>query len=313
MLFEEAFEEYKIYASKRHKKQSFDCFTYNFSANILSYFKGYLLDNITIKDVESWQEFIYSKNFCNNHNKNLYSMLKKFLSYCHYKYNFDDSFILDIVPFKLRIENNKKDFYTLKEFKYFIKFVDNIVYKRFFEFMFFCGTRPGEAMALHFSDLENDFIEINKTIDEHGKRLVDTPKTVSSNRFIKIDRKLKKDLLFLKKYYILKYGSEAFDYFVFGGIKPLAPTTINRYKIKACNKAKIRPITLHQFRHSHATLLLNKGIDIHEISKRLGHSKISTTLDVYTHCNLMQEKRVYKTLNSIRFNFFDCFTYIFKK
>ncbi len=85
--------------------------------------------------------------------------------------------------------------------------------------------------------------------------------------------------------------------------KPLAPTTINRYKIRACNKRNIRPIKLHQFRHSHATYLLNKKIDIHIISKRLGHSKVSTTLDVYTHSNLLQEKRLIKSLNS-RFSLF---------
>lgn len=111
----------------------------------------------------------------------------------------------------------------------------------------------------------------------------------------------------------MEYGAFTFDYFVFGGKSPLSPTTINRYKLNASKQSKIRPITLHQFRHSHATLLLNKGVSIHEISKRLGHSKVSTTLDVYTHSNLEQEKRVLKTLNSLRFNFFDCLTYNFKK
>ncbi len=313
MNFEEVYKEFLIYAQKRHKKQSFDCFLYNFNANILSFFKGKLLDNITSNEIENWKNFILEKDFSNNHNKNLYSMLKKFFSFCNYKYNFDNSILFDVGPFKEKIEFKKVDFYTLKEFKKFIKFVDNNIYKQFFNFMFYCGTRPGEAMALKFSNLIGDYVNINKTIDEHGKRLIGTPKTVSSNRIIKIDKKLKKDLLILKKYYIKKYNSETIDYFIFGGIKPLAPTTINRYKIDACNKANIRPITLHQFRHSHATLLLNKKIDIHTISERLGHSKVSTTLDVYTHANLEQEKRVYNTLNSIRFNFFDCFLYIFKK
>lgn len=72
--------------------------------------------------------------------------------------------------------------------------------------------------------------------------------------------------------------------------------------MKACSKANIRTITLHQFRHSHATLLVNEGIPINDVSKRLGHSKISTTLDIYVHCNLEQEKRVLSTLNSLRLN-----------
>lgn len=83
----------------------------------------------------------------------------------------------------------------------------------------------------------------------------------------------------------------------------LVPTIINKYKIRICNKRNIRPVKLHQFRHSHATYLLNKKIDIHVISKRLGHSKVSITLDVYTHSNLSKEKRLIKSLNS-RFSLF---------
>ena len=86
----------------------------------------------------------------------------------------------------------------------------------------------------------------------------------------------------------------------------------NRRKEKACERASIRPITLHQFRHSHATMLHNMGIPITEISRRLGHSKVSTTLDVYSHTDLTQEKRVFDTLNSIRLNRFSAMKSKFK-
>jgi len=49
-------------------------------------------------------------------------------------------------------------------------------------------------------------------------------------------------------------------------------------------------------------LLVNEGIPINYVSNRLGHSKISTTLDIYVHYNLEQEKRVLSTLNSLRLN-----------
>lgn len=140
-------------------------------------------------------------------------------------------------------------------------------------------------------------------MNEHGKREISTPKTVSSIRKIRIDKKLEKDLLNLKNIYKKKYPIND-DLFIFGGEKPLSPTTINRYKQKACDKSGVRPITLHQFRHSHATLLLDKGIMINEVSRRLGHSKTSTTLDIYSHTDLTQEKRVLDTLNSLRFDFF---------
>jgi len=130
-----------------------------------------------------------------------------------------------------------------------------------------------------------------------GGRILDTTKNRSSNRTIILNRLLVKQIYKLKKYYVKLYNCDVFDYYVFGGKKPLSPTSVNRCKFKTCLLANIRPITLHQFRHSHATLLLNNNIPITEISRRLGHSKTSTTLDVYVHSNFMQEKRVLRTLN----------------
>ena len=313
MNFNEVYKNYLIYASKQHKKQSFDTLTYNFQYRILPFFKDYKLEDITSNDIISWQSYISTFNYSNNYNTTLFYNLSSFFEYCSNFYNFDKTIISRVGNFKKKYEESKKDFYNLKEFNLFIKNLDNNIYKQFFNLMFFTGTRPGEAMALKFSDLQDDYIFINKTISEHGKREIGTPKTLSSVRKIKIDRVLKKDLLRLKKYYDKVYNKSNFDYFVFGGVKPLAPTTINRKKIDACKKANIRPITLHQFRHSHATLLLHNGIIINEISRRLGHSNVSTTLNVYTHTDLIQEKRVSTTLNSLRFNLIDTLKYNFQQ
>ena len=154
-------------------------------------------------------------------------------------------------------------------------------------------------MALKFSDLNNRILYVNKTINEHGKREINSPKTLSSIRKIEIDRKLNRDLLKLKE----KYSNYNQDYFIFGGSKPLAPTTINRYKIKACKKSNLIPIKLHEFRHSHATMLVEKKLMIKEVSRRLGHSNTNITLNTYTHTNKMQEKKVIKTLNFLRLFF----------
>lgn len=241
-----------------------------------------------------------------NYKKNLYYLISNFFDYLIKFFKIKINIPREIGNFKKTYNKKETDFYSYKEFKQFIKYVDNEIYKQFFIFMFFTGTRPGEAMALKFSDLSKREISINKTIDEHhynGKRNITTPKTFSSIRNIKIDQKLYKNLLNLKRYYIKQYKNENIDYYIFGGIKPLAPTTINRHKEKACKKANIKSITLHQFRHSHATLLINKNIMIKEISKRLGHSNTSTTLNIYTHnthTDFTQEKRVVRTLNFLR-------------
>ncbi len=301
-LFLDVYNEYLLYAKKKQKEQSFTTTKYKLNSHILPFFEKMYLEDITSKNILEWEDYILSKNFSNNQNRSIYYILSAFLEYCHVFYNFDKTIISNIGCFKKKYEKDNHDFYNLKEFKKFIKCVDNEVYKQFFNFMFFTGTRPGEALALTFNDIDNDYVTISKTINSRGKRNIGTPKTNSSNRKIKIDKKLKKDLLRLKKMYEEKYPNEK-DLFVFGGINPLATTTINRYKEKACKKANIRPITLHQFRHSHATFLLQKGIMVNEVSKRLGHSRASVTLDVYSHTDLTQEKRVINTLNSTRFSF----------
>lgn len=308
MSFEQAYEKYLIYAKKRHKKESFNNLHSAFEARINPYFKSYNLYDLTEDTILNWQNNIYELQFSNNYNRIIYFTFCAFLDYCVEFLNFPHNYLKDIGQFKERYEEKRTDFYTLKEFKIFIKYVDNVIYKRFFELMFFCGTRPGEAMALQFKDLQDDYIIINKTITSHNGREFDYPKTKSSIRKIKIDKVLRKDLLALKD----MYADCNSDYFIFGGSKPLAPTSINRHKKKACERANIRPITLHQFRHSHATLLVNNGILINEVSRRLGHSNISTTLNVYTHTDLTQEKRVSNTLNSMRFNFFNNLHSVFK-
>lgn len=303
-LFLDVYNDYILYAKKKHKEQSFTTMKYKFDSHVLPFFKDMYLEDVTSKTILEWENFILSLNFANSHNKSLYYTLSGFLEYCHTFLGFDKTIISNVGCFKKKYEEDKHDFYNIKEFKKFIKCVDNEVYKQFFNLMFFTGVRPGEAMALQFKDLKNGYISISKTMNSHGKREIGTTKTNSSNRIIKIDKILERDLLNLKKIYEKKYPYKD-DLFIFGGIKPLSPTTINRYKEKACEKANIRPITLHQFRHSHATLLLQEGIMINEVSRRLGHSKVSTTLDVYSHTDLTQEKRVINTLNSLRFN---CFT-----
>lgn len=298
MLFEDCYNNYLLFAEKQQKKQSFTTIYYNFNKRILPYFKGMKLDDITSKDIIKWQDYILSFNFKNNYNRAIYYQLSSFFEFCHLMYGLDKTVLNAVGCFKKHFEEDNHDFYTLNEFDTFIKAVDDFMYKMFFTFMFYTGTRPGETMALKFSDIKEHYVIINKTMNSHGNREVGTPKTLSSNRKILLDKLLEKDLVKLKRKYIERFGNKP-DFYIFGGTKPLNPSTINRRKLKACKRANIRPITLHQFRHSHATLLLQNGIMINEISRRLGHSRVSTTLDIYTHTNLEQEKRVYNTLNSL--------------
>lgn len=296
----EAYNEYLKYVDYNLKPQSKNSLKERFEKIINPFFKDYNIYDIKEIDYLNFQININERNYSNNYKTNLHYLICGFYTYLIKFHDIKKNIPKIVGNFKLKNEQKIYNTYNIKEFKKFIKYFDNQVYKQFFNFMFFTGCRPGEVMALKFSDLKGNYISINKTIDEHGKREINSPKTKNSIRTIVIDRKLKNNLLKLKKYYIKKYNNTNYDYFIFGGIKPLAPTTINRYKIKACEKANLKPLKLHEFRHSHATLLLEKNIVINEISRRLGHSKTSITLDIYCHAKKEHEKKVFKTLNFIR-------------
>lgn len=306
LKFEDAYFQYLEYIENRMKIQSIKDLKEKFENKIIPFFKNYNIYEIKEIDYIKWQNEIEKFNYSNNYKENLHYIFSGFFNYCILYHNLSYNIAQRVGNFKMKNEKLKFDFYTIKEFKQFIKYVDNNIYKQFFIFMFFTGTRPGEAMALKFSDLNNRTISINKTISEHsinGKRIIDTPKNISSVREIYLDKKLYKELLKLKKEYEKENNNKNYDYFIFGGLKPLAPTSINRHKKKACQKANIRQITIHQFRHSHASLLYKNNIPIKAIKERLGHSSINTTMNIYVHLDNTQKKKVQRTLSIIRLLF----------
>ena len=303
MKFEDAYREYLKYVSVKQKITSRGTLEQRFESKILPFFKDYNIYDIKEIDYLNWQSYIISFNLSNDFVKGLHYLMCGFYDYCIIFLDLKINIPRKVGQFKLKNIKTKHDFYTLSEFKKFIKCFDNNIYKQFFNLMFFTGTRPGEAMALRFSDLDYCSISINKTISEHsynGSRVICDPKSLSSYRNITIDKSLYKSLLELKVFYINFYNDSDFDYYIFGGKNPLAPTTINRYKNKACVLANIRPIKLHEFRHSHASLLQSFNFPLQFIKERLGHSDIRITSDVYVHLTDKHKKRITRILNLLR-------------
>lgn len=197
-----------------------------------------------------------------------------------------------INPTQLESEDEEIKIITVQEFNRFLnEFKDDIVYKTLFLVLFYEGTRIGEALALTWKDLdlEKGILKINKTYTSKintqykGKNLYITkPKTKSSIRNIPIEKSTLTSLKTLKNYYS-NFDFFNNDWFVFGGIKPLSETTITVKKDAALENAKVNRITIHQFRHSTASYLFEKGIKPTVVQKYLGHSKLTTTMNIYTH------------------------------
>ena len=64
---------------------------------------------------------------------------------------------------------------------------------------------------------------------------------------------------------------------------PMHPQSPSKWFGKWLARNNLPKITFHQLRHSHASILIANGVDIATVSKRLGHAKVSTTIDTYTH------------------------------
>ncbi len=71
--------------------------------------------------------------------------------------------------------------------------------------------------------------------------------------------------------------------FVVGDIALASNNRFSDRKNKNCEKTGVKQIRLHDFRHSCASLLIDKSASINMVSKFLGHSKIEETLNTYTH------------------------------
>ncbi len=290
MNFEQVYGEFKEYASRRHKKQGFVTICQDFEKHVLPYFKNRNVESLTKKDVLNWQNNILDFDFSNQYNSILYYVFNSFFEYCVNCSYVDENYVSSVGTFTKKIEHKEHNVYTIWQFRRFRHFLDENIYKQYFNFMYFYGTRPSECMALRFCDLEKGFVHINHSICRKGDRKLDTPKNQSSIRVIKISLLMRFRIWRLKRFYQKNFDFSN-DYYIFGGFKPLAPTTIDRRKSCACIKAKLKPITQHEFRHSYATRMIHKRrVPIDYVSRSLGHSKVSTTLDIYLH----QEKN---TLN----------------
>lgn len=257
--------------------------------------------DITKSDFISFQVSLAKYNYSNSFYNDINSLCRKFWTYLNLMYDVDN--IPSQVGNIINVNKNttkEKQTWTKNEFKRFINKVDNPIYHALFSTLFYTGVRKGEALALKIDNFKNNYISIKGTITKeyfNGQRIITSPKSKKSIRDVQIDLILSMELKKLIKYYKKNYPGYSKDFFLFSGDKPIAPTTLERKKNEYCKLANVKQIRIHDFRHSHATILYHKNVKVKTIQERLGHADISTTLNTYVHTDKREQKRLIKIIN----------------
>lgn len=302
ITFDDVFKEYIEYKSKTIKVQ-----TLNKIIDLYKHFepiKNIKVNDLDISTYNKFNLYIEKKGNTINWNNKILNLLRSLISYSHKYYNTSDTILAFIENYK-EVNPFKKEmqFFTYEEFQKFISVIDEFNYKTFFEVLYYLGLRQGEACSLTWSDIDFDKkeVSINKTITTKLKGqlyTISSPKTKKSNRVLPIPKRLLESLKTLKTNAMKKkYFKES--WFVFGDELPFRETTIQVRKNKYCKLAGVKQIRIHDFRHSCASFLIQNGASIVLVSKYLGHSKISITLDTYTHLYENELKKVSNLIDTL--------------
>ena len=183
-------------------------------------------------------------------------------------------------------------------------------HRALFELALRTGLRRGELLGLRWSDLDLDAAALNvrRTIqrDKRTGALVVTPtKNAASNRRILIPRRTVTTLLAhrdAQRAARSKAGQrwqEQGLVFTSRVGTPVDPANLSQQCAKLCDQAGVRRIRFHDLRHTCATLLLEQGVELVTIKDLLGHSRISTTADIYAHVRPRLQRQAIESLDDI--------------
>jgi len=153
------------------------------------------------------------------------------------------------------------------------------------------GLRFGELTGLTVDcfDFKKNEIKVYRAWDYKRGTGFGPLKNEQSERIISIDRKVMNE--FKKLILALPENEHSLVFYRQTTIKTVTNEGANKILRKLLDALEIGHISIHGLRHTHASVLIYKGANIHSVSKRLGHSDIQTTLDHYSHVIKEMEKR----------------------
>ena len=251
---------------------------------IIPYFGKFPLDAIKPTDIRKWQNELTSyrdengKPYSQTYLKTINNQITAIFNYAVKYYGLKEN------PCHKAGSMGKKnademEFWTKDEFATFIEAMkDRPASYAIFMTMYYTGIREGELLALTPADIdfEKDTLTINKSYQRlGGKDIITTPKTPKSNRVVMLPEVLK---TVLRNYMEKCYGLQPDD-----RLFPYNKSFLYREMQIGIEASGVKRIRVHDIRHSHASLLVELGFSPPLIAERLGHERVQTTMDTYSH------------------------------
>lgn len=286
----------------------------DYNNHIKPFFDDLNINNINTQVIREWAEKMQKKKLSVAYMNKIYNVLKCIFDFAIKNYGLETNPVSNYGRFQEKNDKVIKDsekikYITLEDFNQFISIVDNSMWKTFFITAYYTGCRKGEMLALTWDDIDfnkNEII-INKTLYEEIKGKITITNTKNKkNRKIKMSKTLSEQLLTFKNE-MSSYKDFSKNWFVFGCTKNLSTTTIDRYKHYYFEKSGIKEITMHEFRHSHVSLLINEYLKTGQtdtakffimLSNRMGHS-IQVMQDTYMHLFPTIQDEIVDLLNNL--------------
>ncbi len=261
---------------------------------ITPFFSNIPVAEITPLRVRQWQNTILPQGKAQSYCRMIHAQLAAVLNYALKYYGLKQN------PARLAgsIGSMKRQrdiqFYTLDQFRKFLGSAKE-KYHLAFKILFFTGLRIGELQALTVKDFDAaaGTLNINKTLSEHFN-IVQTPKTPKSIRVITLPPFLVDEI---KEYIAVRLYDPQPGERIFYWLKRPALTWEQR---RAAEQAGLPRIRIHDFRHSHASLLIEMGFPPLVVSERLGHENVQTTLAIYSHLYPDKAASVAERLNEYK-------------
>ena len=297
MTFQNLYEIYMEDMAARLKRSTLLTKKAVLQTHILPFFGNKPINEIKASDVRRWQAKLMSSpnNYSQTYLKKINTELNSIINYAKRFYDLNTNPCGKAGTIG-KAKAEEMDYWTYDEYIAFREGVkDKPLSYICFEILYWTGMREGELLALSPADidLDNKTISINRTYQRiEGKDVFTSPKTRKSKRKIPIPDFLCQELSdYIQSRYMLDADERLF---------PVTKSYLSHEMIRGCKNTGVKKIRIHDIRHSHASLLINQGCDALMLADRLGHEKVSTTLNTYSHLFPHKQQELVHSLESLQ-------------